>query len=201
MLRINYGKSNLNPYSKSNLNLYPNSSRIITDNLTKHGILASIPFISIFTPTAAQSDPSQQQWETPQVIPALLSWIASIFLAYFIEILAVKGFLRWNLGLMIINFTVGILNLLLPCLWVWFGKSHPLGAMIYLFQSVIIWMKLISYAHANRDLRSLLGTSKLADKLDDFMSRSNDNNAKPNWPSNVFAETKNLEAPYLQYPR
>jgi uncharacterized membrane protein len=32
--------------------------------------------------------------------------------------------------------------------------------MIYLLQSVIIWMKLVSYAHADRDLRNAMRAQK-----------------------------------------
>lgn len=123
-----------------------------------------------------------------------------------IEILAVKGYLKDESLILFINTTVATLNLLLPCIWVWCSRSHPLGCMIYLFNSVILWMKLISYAHANRDLRNILKAKKNEDKLisgldsDKFKSIIEDNNAKP-YSSNMFLEATNLEPPYLQYPR
>ena len=51
------------------------------------------------------------------------------------------------------NVVAGTVNIVLPTLWVWNSQAHPGACMTYLFQSVILWMKLISYAHANRDLR------------------------------------------------
>ena len=76
--------------------------------------------------------------------------------------------------------------------------------MIYLFQSTIIWMKLISYAHVNRDVRKLRKV-ELAKKEAEAEAKANmnmnsyDNNAKPLF-TNIFAEIKDLEQPYLQYP-
>lgn len=66
--------------------------------------------------------------------------------------------------------------------------------MIYLFQSVVIWMKLISYAHVNTDLRGCWRLSKME-------SESNDStNAKPKF-DNILSEIQGLEPPYLSYPQ
>jgi len=69
--------------------------------------------------------------------------------------------------------------------------------MLYLFQSVVLWMKLISYAHVNRDLRTAYRTAKTLDKAS--VGAGNDNNAKPLQPS--FLELQDLEHPYVHYPR
>jgi diacylglycerol O-acyltransferase-1 len=114
-----------------------------------------------------------------------------------IEILAVKGFFKDELLILLMNISVATLNLMVPCIWVWYSRSHPLGCMIYLFNSVILWMKLISYAHANRDLRNVLKAKKNEERLN--TGGMEDNNAKP-YALNLFNESKNLEAPYLQYP-
>jgi hypothetical protein len=62
-------------------------------------------------------------------------------------------------------------------------------------------MKLISYAHANRDLRNVLKAKKNEDLKSGGLNNGiiEDNNAKP-YSLNMFHESKNLEAPYIQYP-
>ena len=47
---------------------------------------------------------------------------------------------------------------------VWLTEGSPVFGFAYLFTAVILWLKLVSYAHANRDLRlawrALAGAAK-----------------------------------------
>ena len=92
-------------------------------------------------------------WDPPRMLEAVLSWALTILVAYIAESLAARGRLSERTMLMF-NLTAGTLNLLLPMVWIWRSNVHPTGGIIYMLQSVILWMKLISYAHANRDLRT-----------------------------------------------
>ena len=92
-------------------------------------------------------------WDPPRILEAVLSWALTILVAYISESLAARGRLSERTMLMV-NLTAGTLNLLLPMVWIWRSNVHPTGGIIYMLQSVILWMKLISYAHANRDLRT-----------------------------------------------
>ena len=108
--------------------------------------------------------------------------------------------------ILFVNFVNGAFNLCFPCYWVWASSSNPIFKMIYLFNSVILFMKIVSYAHANRDLRKVYRTSnkivvgggkrgELGSNSKDF----DDNNGKP-YNANIFTEASDLEFPYVQYP-
>jgi diacylglycerol O-acyltransferase-1 len=114
---------------------------------------------------------------------------------------------------------------------VWFGNASPGANMLYLLQAVVVWMKLISYAHANRGLRRSSRKVKKIDMEDSkaaaasassgssgssmppspaAVSRQSsvddlysDNNAKPynDQVALLLAECKDLEAPFLMYPQ
>lgn len=102
-----------------------------------------------------------QTWDTPQLVASIASWIITMLTSYGIEKVAAQGDIDESI-IVTINWIIGILNLLVPCFWVWTSKAHPLPCIIYLFQSVVIWMKLISYAHVNRDLRIIYNKQKLS---------------------------------------
>ena len=190
--------------------------RMIVDNLKRYGVLIKLPFT---TPASPGAEPSFIAFS--DMGQGLLSWLLSIVLCYAVEKVASRGGLSDRVVLLLQDL-LGICNIVLPTLWVWTSKAHPSSSMIFLFQSVIIWMKLISYAHVNRDLRrtaryqkeelkksspppgSPLGRSGSANfsissaTLADT-SLSVDSNGKP-IISNIFAEIQDLEPPYLSYP-
>lgn len=114
---------------------------------------------------------------------------------------------------LLVNFLLGTANLLLPCLWVWNSASHPVVNMMYLFQSVIIWLKLISYSHANKDLRILHG--RKLDLSSSSISRSGLSSRdeltvevqgdKPGVFNEklqaIFSEVQDLQPPFVMYPQ
>ena len=57
--------------------------------------------------------------------------------------------------------------------------------MVYLFQAVVLWMKLISYAHVNHDLRQLIRFQKV----------TNNSNSNSNSNSNGSLSTKAVASP------
>ena len=153
-------------------------------------------------------------WVPAHAVEALLSWAVSILVAYWTERLAARGQIS-EAVVVFANVTACTLNLVVPILWVWFSHTPPMGAMVYLFQSVIIWMKLVSYAHANRDLRNALRTQKknsehllasagsaaaLGGRSSLSLATVEDVNAKPPAMAAAFAEAKDLEPPFLSYP-
>ena len=172
----------------------------------KHGILFS-PFLS--------SPPSPSPFQSPQMLLTIISWISTIFISYFIERVIIYKTIRSERTVLFINFLNSGVNLVVPCLWVWVSDSNPLFKMIYLFNSVILFMKIVSYAHANRDLRKvymkdyLLTTGENNDKDKNSKNKSRgdiqkdddayDSNGKP-YSTNIFTEASDLEYPYVQYP-
>ena len=164
--------------------------RLVRDNLIKYGILFS-PFLSSSDP--AQLSPSA--FESPKMGITLLSWLLSILTAYLIEKIIIWRRVKSEKLILFFNFVNGAYNLFFPCFWVWASRANPLFKMIYLFNSVILFMKIVSYAHANRDLRKVLAGQSMIGKGDGEV----DDNAKP-YSTNLFTEASDLEFPYLQYP-
>ena len=170
--------------------------RLIIDNLTKYGILFKLPFL--FNDNKDLS-PSPMNWDPPQILLSIIGWIISAFLSYLIEkIAAHPKFSNWlsDTFIIICNTILGICNILIPCVWVWRSRVHPILCMIYLFQSVILWLKLISYVHVNRDIRLALKIMKQNEKS----LLQDDNNAKP-IQENICVEIRNLEPPFINYPQ
>lgn len=123
-----------------------------------------------------------------------------------IEKIIVDRKVKSEKSILFINVVNGAFNLFFPCYWVWASSSNPLYKMIYLFNSVILFMKTVSYAHANRDLRKVYsGSNKIVvggnkkGEPDGNSKDMYDNNAKP-YNANIFTEASDLEFPYLQYP-
>jgi hypothetical protein len=115
--------------------------RVIVDNIFEYGLLWSY-FTESATPTAHSLD-------LPRPIEVGISWAAYILMTFAVEKLAQNGVLSDRA-----TFTLqGIIssgNVIGACLWVWYSKSQAGLCMLYLLQSVILWMKLVSYAHCNR---------------------------------------------------
>ncbi len=138
-------------------------------------------------------------------------WAACILINLVKERLAAR-FLPSERLVLYLNFLVGTLVVALPVYWVWTSVgSSPSANMLYLFQSVIIWMKLVSYSHANKDLRvahkKSLGRQRggVASKDSSSADLTLDNNAKPaGYGSSVqqmLSEVKDLQPPFLLYPQ
>lgn len=72
-------------------------------------------------------------------------------------------------------------------MWVWRSNSHSGLSMAYLMESVIIWMKLISYVHCNRDVRIAHKNSVKSENVIDTQV-------------NVHAEVQDVEGEPLTYP-
>lgn len=163
--------------------------RIIYDNFMKYGWLLQYEGGNHLTVMAFLESNAEP------VLKCLLSWSASIMSSLVVEKLAARRVLRSEIVIFVINFILSTCNATLPCLWVWYYSSNPVLSMIYLLQSVIIWMKLLSYAHTNRDLRMM----RCQQKSSGLMNEDDINNGKP--LGNAFAEISDLELPILQYPR
>ncbi|CAM9219911.1 unnamed protein product, partial [Ectocarpus fasciculatus] len=160
--------------------------RIIYDNFVKYGWLLQLKMGD--SPHLLLTDNFEP------VVLCLLSWMASIMVSLAVEKLAARRMLGSETVIFCINFVLSTCNATLPCLWVWYYSSNPVLSMIYLMQSVIIWMKLLSYAHTNRDLRLIRSQQK-----NDPADGGEDDNGKP--VGNAFAEVSDIELPLIHYPR
>lgn len=142
------------------------------------------------------------------MVQTLISWTLTLFTTYAIEKVIVMRGIKSERATLALNFINGGFNLIFPCFWAWKSGSNPLFTMVYLFNSVILFMKIVSYSHANRDLRrafnselEALKNGKKDTDTDRSVAgkRSHDDNGKP-FTTNIFTEASDLEAPYLQYP-
>lgn len=196
---------------------------LMVNNMSKHGLQVSIQSVFSALPCDAEACavPSSTLWlhlfmgMSRRVLLVLLSWSASILSAFAVEKMASRGALSSSAALLS-NCLLGTVNLLLPSCWVWLtsGSSHPVLNMLYLFQSVIIWLKLISYAHANKDLRRLHGRQRKSggvdrsgfsscdelavDAQDRYREKSTSFNDKLH---SIFSEVKDIQPPFLMYPQ
>mmetsp|Transcript_11100 Transcript_11100/g.18144 ORF Transcript_11100/g.18144 Transcript_11100/m.18144 type:complete len:735 (-) Transcript_11100:220-2424(-) len=154
--------------------------RLILDNWVKHGFRLS----TLFDYTVQKQH--VYVLDVPRPLLVLLSWMAVIGLTYFIEKLA-----QWqkisDRMTMVIQGVLSFANIIGSALWVWHSNSHSGLSMAYLMESVIIWMKLISYAHCNRDVRIAYKNSLKSENLVDT-------------PVNVHAEVQDVEGEPLTYP-
>jgi glucan phosphoethanolaminetransferase (alkaline phosphatase superfamily) len=130
--------------------------RIIVDNLAKYGY--SVTFFSTTTDEINYDSQSSSPWSVPQPFLVLVSWGLLLLLVLWIEVMAQRGYLS-DRATLIIQSIISMVNVIGSCCWVWFSKCHPAWGILYLLESVIIWMKLISYVHCNRYLPSLLRPS------------------------------------------
>jgi diacylglycerol O-acyltransferase-1 len=126
----------------------------------------------------------------------LFSWLLTVVMSYLIEAAVVRGYIRGRVAT-VLHVITGAYNLIFPVVWVTVSKSHPGYCMLYLLQSTILWMKLISYAHVNREMRIIKALE--LEKCDSEGNRDElYNNSKP--LTSLFAEIKDLEPPFTHYP-
>lgn len=127
--------------------------RIIVDNLAKYGY-----DVSFFSTTTDEINSQSSPWSAPQPFYALASWGLLLWIVLGIEILAQKGYLS-DRATLVIQSLISMTSVIGSCCWVWFSNCHPTWGILYLLESVIIWMKLISYVHCNRSLPDHLSFS------------------------------------------
>ena len=177
--------------------LFLSHARIIVDTHTKHGFVPAWQKIVFESSNATIS-----KWAFSKPGLSFLSWVLQLCAAFRLEkfFFSYKDVLSERF-ILFINFIFGIVNIVVPTFWCMHSKAHPGARMAYIFQAVIIWMKLISYSHANRDLRQnlrvLMTRKNSSDKLNQF-----DDNMKPIVSDEgVLSGVKDLKSPILKYPQ
>mmetsp|Transcript_8230 Transcript_8230/g.13669 ORF Transcript_8230/g.13669 Transcript_8230/m.13669 type:complete len:976 (-) Transcript_8230:1086-4013(-) len=154
---------------------------MIINNLLKYGLKASVPFIwkeaneVLPLRDIHLSMKDVPFFESPYVLyclPVLLHWFGGTFLVYGLELMAARRIVPESMTLLL-HCVFSTVLIVYPCVFVWSNDGSVGANMTYLFQSVIIWMKLISYVHANRSLRLTSFKSKKADLDASKRSRSN----------------------------
>ncbi|CAM9992729.1 unnamed protein product, partial [Hapterophycus canaliculatus] len=136
------------------------NSRLIAANLRRYGVLASAP---------KMSEPSDLL-DAPRIAGTILLSGHAAF-ALLVEKLAMprpgneKGVLGGTEGPVLLLHGVNIfLCLAIAVVIVWATEGSPVFGFAYLFTAAILWLKLISYAHCNRDLRLAWREKALAAK-------------------------------------
>lgn len=174
--------------------LFLSHLRQIMDNANLHGLRVS--FSQLYDPSSVHSEVHQFIRLAGQ---SAIFWCSSILLSFSLEKVASKYFIPERI-ILCLNFLLGAYNFFVPTLWVWYSEYDPIVSFWFLFQSMILWMKFISYAHVNRDLRRSLRAShqiksgSLRTKDED--PNGYDNNAKP--PTSPAV--KDLIMPVIGYP-
>ena len=166
--------------------MFLSHARLMLDNIHRHGLQVRLP--SLVLDSDATSLLVRCLYS---MLQALLFWAFSIAASFTLETIAVKYYIKEGTILMI-NTALGTFNIVVPIVWVWMSRSHPVVSFVFVFQSVVMWMKLISYAHVNRDLRRCIRHQKGSEDESDY------NNAKP---QNIYLNNvKNLQLPIVGYP-
>lgn len=184
---------------------------LVVHNIASYGFKFSL--IAFLRPPEATIELGNASFENAALLThaakAVATWFISILMNFSLEKYASKNYVDERLMLML-NYMIGTFNIVIPCYFVWTSKAHPTANLIYLLESVIIWMKLISYAHANKDLRVASRRAKRQER-DGNVSASQstddlafaDNNGKPvsaeQYARNL-SEVKDIELPFLLYP-
>ena len=96
-----------------------------------------------------------------------------------------------------VHWVLGVANAFGPILWVWYQGRDPMGSMVYLGESVVLWMKMISYAHVNRDSRKAAYVRLVVDRQHQLgqtgaVSRSEDRTDAD------FTAMRDIEKPFIQ---
>ena len=215
---------------------------MISDNLLKYGLLLSIPqwsrIVSLFSFTSSQSTSlnpvdvvafaTKLAYSLSVPLLCISTWVASISLSFGIEIIVARNLVS-NRTALILVWIVSTINIVIPCVWTYRSDTNPGLSMIYLMQSVVLWMKLISYNHVNRDLRKMRRSSQRALKASNNNNNSTISTSSPQSSSSsaslssdhinhsivdngnestsssrgklsIFQEVKDLQPPFLQYP-
>lgn len=147
---------------------------------------------------------------------ALLGWVCSVTIAFATESLAAGGFVDDSV-VYFVNVAMCLVNILLPIYSVWNSTTNSGLAMIYLLGSVVLWLKLTSYAHVNSDYRKKLAAWRLLERnepsgnggLQRTLSSTSgagliidtDDNAKPSFVDTSYSEVKDLQLPVVTYPQ
>lgn len=125
------------------------NSRLIAANLRNYGVLVSLPRLTSFDFFA----------DTPR-LTGTLALVLHVLAALGVEKLAMprpgneKGMLGGTEAPVLILHGLNLTVCLCAAVCItWVTEGSPVLGFAYLFTAVILWMKLISYAHANRDLR------------------------------------------------
>lgn len=150
--------------------------QIIVDNLQHYGVVVSLPQISYADMVAILIYMSK----------VFVTYSLSVLLCYGIEILRYRRLISERFCVTL-HVLFGICNIVGPIVWVWISKTHPLLCMFYLFEASILWMKLISYAHVNRDLRSI---SYMQKKLRSGSKNNSRSNSPMRGPSSSISPMK-----------
>lgn len=147
---------------------------------------------------------------------SLLSWFTQLLISYLLETFYEKEYISER-GIAVINIVWCFLGIAVPVVWVWYSDyPHPGARMTYLFQSVVLWMKIISYHHAHRDLRvsRKVGSMSRRGSRDTLLLNAEggayDDNMKPlrmpitpgreNMELAFLQEVKDIRPPFLRYP-
>ena len=183
---------------------------LILNNMANYGLQISVSFL--FSSENCSTPPMMGPFgSTKGNLLVAISWVLSISCSFLIEKLAYSRIISNRVALLL-NCLAGTANLALPCWWVWTSDyAHPVTSIAYLFQSVVIWLKLISYSHANKDLRLQHMRAKKFDNASAFNSNDNlsitinrESDKLSENSSNlqsIFSEVKDLQPPFLTYPQ
>jgi diacylglycerol O-acyltransferase-1 len=189
------------------------NARIIIDSHKKYGFVpAWQDMIAKWTSSSVEHTPIEQ-WGSLLTSAggiSVLSWLLQLLVSYALETLYETESVPERVAVFINTIWCSFL-LFGPTYWVWYSEYPHAGArMTYLFQSVVMWMKLISYHHASRDLRVTrrsMQTNVLTRRGSrDTLKVDFDDNMKPQQQPSAerelafLQEVRDIKPPFLRYP-
>ncbi len=170
--------------------MFISNVRLIIENLQAHGLVAHLPSLSSHQQCLNNiCTENNQPHMFIQFFQSIGSWVVCILIVYSIEIIRHHRYISESLCVFL-HFIFGGLNIIVPIMWVWISSADPILCMIYLFQAVILWMKLISYVHVNHDLRSLTKHLKLSVSTNTM--NSSNRSSTPTTPTPTTPTSKTL---------
>jgi diacylglycerol O-acyltransferase-1 len=197
--------------------------RMILDNLAKYGILLRIPGLDlirfglgnfmtyIINPghnNVFLEGLVSNMEELIVPLQCVCSWGVSICLSFAVEVFAANNWISESVCL-ILYFVMATVNIAVPCLWTYYGSGSAALSMMYLLQSVVLWMKLISYNHVNSDLRKLAkwssrfsssGALSPTSSSSSLHNMDGDSGGMSAFYLNSLQEVKDQQPPFLVYP-
>lgn len=129
-------------------------SRLVIENLLKYGIMRPKIWVHFL---------SKNGWLLLATTPILAAAPAFVFLLEWLAAKRVRKdkFRPRDQGIMITFEAIAAISaLFLPCVLILRADAPPLHGFLLIFPTVILWMKLVSYAHCNADLREEAISSK-----------------------------------------
>ena len=128
--------------------------RLILHTIAEHGSVLTRWTTLIKNYDSSNNDNSKALASLPPLLLGIIILNVGILLTFTLEsILSTKK--SFSKNLMLLHYTLAhTFGIILPMTIIWYTIDNPFVGGFYLVHSTVIWMKLLSYIHANEDYRT-----------------------------------------------